>query len=175
MLSRACDTAPFDAAAREQSGMVDLSLQERMPEIYEEMVDVFGRLEAHFGDMQDVEFTVQDGKLFILQTRSGKRTTRAAIKIAVDMVAAGQIDDGEALLRLDPASFEQLLHPTLDPSAKIDVLCRGLPASPGRPAAGFVFPPIPPRWKRRAAKMSFWCAWKPAPKIFTACMPRARF
>ena len=118
-------------AAREQSGMVDLSLQERMPEIYEEMVDVFGRLEAHFGDMQDVEFTVQDGKLFILQTRSGKRTTRAAIKIAVDMVAAGQIDDGEALLRLDPASFEQLLHPTLDPSAKIDVLCRGLPASPG--------------------------------------------
>ena len=88
-------------AAREQSGMVDLSLQERMPEIYEEMVDVFGRLEAHFGDMQDVEFTVQDGKLFILQTRSGKRTTRAAIKIAVDMVAAGQIDDGEALLRLD--------------------------------------------------------------------------
>ena len=71
--------------------MVDLSLQERMPEIYEEMVDVFGRLEAHFGDMQDVEFTVQDGKLFILQTRSGKRTTRAAIKIAVDMVSAGRL------------------------------------------------------------------------------------
>ena len=111
--------------------MTDLSLQERMPEIYDELVDVFGQLEAHFGDMQDVEFTVQDGKLFILQTRSGKRTTRAAIKIAVDMVAAGQIGDDEALLRLDPASFEQLLHPTLDPSAKIDVLCRGLPASPG--------------------------------------------
>ncbi|MAI51873.1 MAG: pyruvate, phosphate dikinase [Rhodobiaceae bacterium] len=118
-------------AAREHSGMSDLSLQERMPEIYDELVDVFGRLEAHFGDMQDVEFTVQEGKLFILQTRSGKRTTRAAIKIAVDMVAAGQIDDGEALLRLDPSSFEQLLHPTLDPSAQIDVLCRGLPASPG--------------------------------------------
>ena len=118
-------------AARENSGMTDLSLQERMPEIYDELVGVFGRLEAHFGDMQDVEFTVQDGKLFILQTRSGKRTTRAAMKIAVDMVAAGQIDDGEALLRLDPASFEQLLHPTLDPSAQINVLCRGLPASPG--------------------------------------------
>ncbi|MBL6786631.1 MAG: pyruvate, phosphate dikinase [PS1 clade bacterium] len=118
-------------AAREDSGMTEPALEEYMPEIFAELVQVFADLEEHFGDMQDVEFTVQQGKLFILQTRSGKRTVRAAMKIAVDMVAAGQIDDGEALLRLDPISFEQLLHPTLDPSAQIDMLCRGLPASPG--------------------------------------------
>jgi len=126
-------------AAREAAGMEDVSLEEAMPEAFEELVQVFDRLENHFRDMQDVEFTIQQGRLFILQTRNGKRTVQAALKIAVDMVAEGLIDEAEAVGRIDPPALEQLLHPTLDPSASFDVLTKGLPASPGAASGAVCF------------------------------------
>lgn len=115
------------------------AMEEVMPEVYQELVAIYKRLEAHYKDMQDIEFTVQNGKLWILQTRSGKRTAKAALKIAVDMEQEGLIDKEEAILRIDPASLDQLLHPMLDPSAKKKVLTRGLPASPGAASGKVVF------------------------------------
>ena len=125
--------------AREEAGLAELSLEETMPDTFAELEAVFVRLEEHFADMQDVEFTVQNGRLFILQTRTGKRTVKAGLKIAVDMVDEGVIDRREALLRIDASALEQLLHPTLDPKAKVDVLTRGLPASPGAASGQIVF------------------------------------
>src|SRR5690606_25533397 len=98
---------------------------------YAELAHVFELLERHYRDMQDIEFTVQQGKLWMLQTRSGKRTAKAALKMAVDMAGEGLIDEREAVLRVDPMALDQLLHPTLDPNAARDVLTKGLPASPG--------------------------------------------
>ena len=118
-------------AAREEANAVPLSMEEAMPEAYGELARVFDLLERHYRDMQDIEFTVQQGKLWMLQTRSGKRTAKAALKLAVDMVGEGLIDEKEAILRVDPMALDQLLHPTLDPEAKRDVLTSGLPASPG--------------------------------------------
>ena len=118
-------------AAREAANAVPLSMEEAMPEAYGELARVFDLLEAHYRDMQDIEFTVERGKLWMLQTRSGKRTAKAALKLAVDMVGEGLIDEKEAILRVDPMALDQLLHPTLDPKAKRDVLTTGLPASPG--------------------------------------------
>ena len=89
-----------------------------MPDTYRELVQVFDVLEKHYRDMQDIEFTIQEGKLWMLQTRSGKRTTKAALKVAVDMVAEGLIAPEEAVLRIDAAALDQLLHPTIDPSAE---------------------------------------------------------
>ncbi len=109
----------------------DKSLEVKMPEIYDELLECRSVLEKHYGDMQDIEFTVQDNKLFLLQTRNGKRTAEAAIKIAVDMVNEGKINTNDALIRVNPESLNQLLHPTLDNSAKSDFLIRGMPASPG--------------------------------------------
>ncbi|MDA8776105.1 pyruvate, phosphate dikinase [Alphaproteobacteria bacterium] len=126
-------------AAREAAQMDDLSLEEELPDVHGELVEVFKRLESHFKDMQDVEFTVQNGRVFILQARAGKRTVEAAIKIAVDMVAEGMIDETEALLRIEPASLEHLLHPTLDPRARMKVLTKGLPASPGAASGAIAF------------------------------------
>jgi pyruvate,orthophosphate dikinase len=100
---------------------------------------VFDRLEAHYRDMQDIEFTVQDRQLWILQTRAGKRTTHAALKIAVDMAEEGLIDRDQALARIEPASLDQLLHPTLDPDAPKKVIAKGLPASPGAVSGKVVF------------------------------------
>ena len=125
--------------AREEAGLDDLSLEETMPETYGELCDVFARLEAHFTDMQDIEFTVQNGRLFILQTRTGKRTVKAGLKIAVDMVAEGVIERAQALTRIDASALEQLMHPTLDPKAPVDLLTRGLPASPGAASGQIVF------------------------------------
>src|SRR5262245_4500478 len=110
------------------------SLEEAMPRLYAELDQVRRKLEAHYRDMQDIEFTVQQGRLWMLQTRSGKRTAAAALKVAVDMVAEDLIDRREAIRRVDPGSLDQLLHPTLDPKAPRQVIARGLPASPG--AAG---------------------------------------
>ena len=110
---------------------VDKSLEVYMPEIYDELLDCRSVLEKHYGDMQDIEFTVQDNKLYLLQTRNGKRTAEAAIKIAVDMVNEGKINTNDALIRVEPESLNQLLHPTLDNNAKSDFLIRGMPASPG--------------------------------------------
>lgn len=118
-------------AAREAAGAKPLSMEEAMPEAYAELARVFDLLENHYCDMQDIEFTVQQGKLWMLQTRSGKRTAKAALKMAVEMVGEGLIDEKEAILRIDPMALDQLLHPTLDPDAARDVLTTGLPASPG--------------------------------------------
>ncbi|ANY20809.1 Pyruvate, phosphate dikinase [Tsuneonella dongtanensis] len=118
-------------AARERANAKPLAMEEAMPEAYAELARVFDLLEAHYRDMQDIEFTVERGKLWMLQTRSGKRTAKAALKMAVDMAGEGLIDEQTAILRVDPMALDQLLHPTLDPEAHRDVLTTGLPASPG--------------------------------------------
>ena len=115
----------------EDDFIADKSLEVKMPKIYNELLECRSVLEKHYGDMQDIEFTVQDNKLFLLQTRNGKRTAEAAIKIAVDMVHEGKINTNDALIRVEPESLNQLLHPTLDNNAKSDFLIRGMPASPG--------------------------------------------
>ena len=125
-------------AAREAAGAKPLSMEEAMPEAYTELARVFDLLELHYKDMQDIEFTVERGKLWMLQTRSGKRTAKAALKMAVDMVAEGLIDEREAVRRVDPMALDQLLHPTLDPDAPRHVLTTGLPASPGAAAGKIV-------------------------------------
>ena len=114
-------------------------MEEVLPEAFAELAAVFDRLEAHYREMQDIEFTIQRGKLYILQTRTGKRTAPAALKIAVDMAAEGLITQEEAVLRVDPASLDQLLHPTLDPKAERKVIAKGLPASPGAVSGKVVF------------------------------------
>jgi len=126
-------------AAREAAGEEAPSLEENLPEVFAELVRVYKSLEAHYRDMQDIEFTVQQGKLWMLQTRSGKRTAKAALKIAVDMAEEGLIDHTEAVKRIEPGSLDQLLHPTLDPSAERDVIAKGLPASPGAASGRIVF------------------------------------
>jgi pyruvate,orthophosphate dikinase len=125
--------------ARERSGETDPSLEEAMPVVFGELVRVYQTLEKHYRDMQDIEFTVQRGKLWMLQTRSGKRTTKAALKIAVDMVAERLISEREAVGRIDPAALDQLLHPTLDPEADRVVIAKGLPASPGAASGRITF------------------------------------
>ena len=125
-------------AARERAGAKPLSMEEAMPGAYGELAAVFELLEKHYKDMQDIEFTVERGKLWMLQTRSGKRTAKAALKMAVDMVAEGLIDETTAIKRVDPMALDQLLHPTLDPKAKRDVLAKGLPASPGAASGAIV-------------------------------------
>jgi len=115
------------------------SLEDLMPDIHHDLVQIFQKLENHYHDMQDIEFTIQEGKLWILQTRIGKRTGRAAVKIAIDMVDNGLLDQKQALLRVDPASVEQLLHPTIDPKADPVVIASGLPASPGAASGIVVF------------------------------------
>ncbi|MFD1035542.1 pyruvate, phosphate dikinase [Sphingomonas hankookensis] len=126
-------------AARAAANAKPLSMEEAMPDAYAELAAVFDRLERHYRDMQDIEFTVQQGKLWMLQTRSGKRTAKAALKIAVDMAEEGLISREEAIARVDPQALDQLLHPTLDPDAKRDVLTKGLPASPGAASGIAVF------------------------------------
>jgi pyruvate, orthophosphate dikinase len=115
------------------------AMEETMPSVFAELMKVRETLEAHYRDMQDIEFTVQKGKLFMLQTRTGKRTAPAALKIAVDLCHGGVIDKEEAIRRIEPQSLDQLLHPTLDPKAKTVVLARGLPASPGAASGHVVF------------------------------------
>ena len=126
-------------AAREGAGASAASMEEAMPEVYGELARVFDLLETHYRDMQDIEFTVQQGKLWMLQTRAGKRTAKAALKIAVDMANEGLITEEEAVARVDPAALDQLLHPTLDPKAPRDVIAKGLPASPGAASGIAVF------------------------------------
>ncbi len=125
-------------AARERANAKPLSMEEAMPEAYGELARVFDLLERHYTDMQDIEFTVERGKLWMLQTRSGKRTAKAALRMAVDMVGEGLIDEATAIRRIDPMALDQLLHPTLDPSAPRDVLGKGLPASPGAASGAIV-------------------------------------
>ena len=115
------------------------AMEEVMPEVYKQLEDAFEKLEKHYQDMQDIEFTVQNNKLWMLQTRNGKRTGQAALKIAVDMVKEGLISKEEAIRRIEPESLDQLLHPTLDPDAEKVVLTKGLPASPGAASGKVVF------------------------------------
>src|SRR5665213_569207 len=115
------------------------AMEETMPKVFAELSKVRDKLESHYRDMQDIEFTVQQGKLFMLQTRTGKRTAPAALKIAVDLAHAGVITKEEAIRRIEPQSLDQLLHPTLDPDAKKVILGRGLPASPGAASGAVVF------------------------------------
>jgi pyruvate,orthophosphate dikinase len=115
------------------------AMEEVMPDVFEQLLTIRKLLEAHYRDMQDIEFTVQQKKLWMLQTRGGKRTAPAALKIAVDMCREGLIDHVEAVRRIDPASLDQLLHPTLDPKAEKHVLAKGLPASPGAASGKVVF------------------------------------
>ncbi len=117
--------------ARLESSSEDLSLEETMPEAFNELTKIYKKLENHYRDMQDIEFTIENKKLWMLQTRSGKRTAKASIKIAVDMVSEKLITKDEALLRIDPKILDTLLHPTLDPKAKKNIIAKGLPASPG--------------------------------------------
>jgi pyruvate,orthophosphate dikinase len=125
--------------AREEANAKPLSMEEAMPETYAELARVFDILEKHYRDMQDIEFTVERGKLWMLQTRSGKRTAKAALRIAVEMANEGLITEEEAIARVDPMALDQLLHPSLDPSASRDVLTKGLPASPGAASGIIVF------------------------------------
>ncbi len=115
------------------------SMEEAMPQAYAELVKVRATLERHYRDMQDIEFTVQSGRLYMLQTRNGKRTAAASLKIAVDMAREGLIDHAEAVKRVNPAALDQLLHPTLDPKAARRLLAKGLPASPGAASGIVVF------------------------------------
>ena len=115
------------------------SLEEYMPKAYKQLQDVYMKLEKHYKDMQDIEFTIQNEQLWMLQTRSGRRTATAAVNIAVDMVNEKLIDKKTAVLRVDPASLDQLLHPTFDPKAKKEIIAKGLPASPGAATGKVVF------------------------------------
>ncbi|HLN23999.1 MAG TPA: pyruvate, phosphate dikinase [Patescibacteria group bacterium] len=126
-------------AAREAAAAELPSMEEVMPAVFADLDDVRHKLEAHFTDMQDLEFTVEKSKLWMLQTRTGKRTTSAALKIAVDMAREGLISKQQAVLRIDPTGLDQLLHPTLDPNAERIVVARGLPASPGAASGRVVF------------------------------------
>ena len=130
---------PITILAKEKQNSELAAMEEVMPNLYAELVSLYQKLENHYRDMQDIEFTIENDKLWILQTRNGKRTAKASIKIAVDMVAEGLISEAEALLRIDPLSIDQLLHPTLDPNDKKEVIEKGLPASPGAAVGKIVF------------------------------------
>jgi pyruvate, orthophosphate dikinase len=125
--------------ARQESGSDKASMEIAMPDAFKELTRIYTMLEKHYRDMQDMEFTVERGKLWMLQTRGGKRTAKAALKIAVELANEGLISKKEAVSRIDPASLDQLLHPTIDPNAKRDVIATGLPASPGAAAGEIVF------------------------------------
>ena len=130
---------PLTEQARLEAGETLPSLEALMPETFKELLAVFAKLEAHYRDMQDIEFTIQEGKLFMLQTRSGKRTTEAGLTIAKDMAAEGLITREEAVLRVEPAGLDQLLHPRIDDEAEKVIVATGLPASPGAAAGEIVF------------------------------------
>ena len=125
--------------AKKEAMVQEASMEESMPNIYFELKKILKKLEKHYKDMQDVEFTVEKNKLWILQTRSGKRTSKSAVKIAVDMVREKLISKKEAILRIDPNSLDTLLHPTLDEKSTIEVIANGLPASPGAASGKVVF------------------------------------
>lgn len=125
------------AGIRTPQGITEL--QKVMPKAYEELIAIKDRLEKHYRDMQDIEFTIENGRLFMLQTRNGKRTAHAAVRIAVELVREGLLSKEEALLKVDPYSLDQLLHPRIDPKAKKNVVGKGLPASPGAACGKIVF------------------------------------
>ncbi len=138
-------------------------MRERMPEAYEELVETLDRLENHYRDMQDIEFTVEEGKLYLLQTRTGKRTAAAALRIAVEMVDEELISREEAVARIDPAQLDQLLHPMIDPAAKIHVAARGLNASPGAASGAIVLDADTAEDRGRAGEDVILVRWETTP------------
>ena len=130
---------PLTIAEREAGSVDKLSMEETMPDVFSGLMEVRERLEAHYRDMQDMEFTIQKGTLWMLQTRTGKRTAMAALRIAVEMCEDGLIGRAEAVTRIEPEQLDQLLHPTLDPDAERNILAKGLPASPGAASGQVVF------------------------------------
>ncbi|NCT40360.1 MAG: pyruvate, phosphate dikinase [Alphaproteobacteria bacterium] len=152
---------------REKEGSDMPSMEESMPAVFKQLDDTRLKLEKHYRDIQDLEFTVQKDKLFMLQTRAGKRTAKAALKIAVDMVEEGLITQEEALLRVDPQSLDQLLHPTLDPDAAKDVITRGLPASPGAASGKIVFTSEEAETQANAGKVVILCRQETSPEDIT--------
>ncbi len=140
------------------------AMEEVMPDVFRQLDQVRGKLETHYRDMQDIEFTVQRGTLYMLQTRSGKRTAQAALKIAADMVAEGLISEAEGLRRIDPASLDQLLHPTLDPSAQRRIIARGLPASPGAASGKVVFSADAAEQRAQAGETVILCRIETSPE-----------
>ena len=128
-------------AARKEAGSDKPSMEYTLPKAYAELKRIYNVLERHYRDMQDLEFTVEQGKLWMLQTRSGKRTAKAALRIAVELANEGLISKSDAVLRVDPLSLDQLLHPTIDPRAHRRVIATGLPASPGAASGEIVFSP----------------------------------
>lgn len=133
--------APINENSKNDSNKDFATLEGQFPKLYQELVGVYQKLEKHYKDMQDIEFTIEDEKLFLLQTRNGKRTTKAGLKIAVDLVKEGLITQNEALLRISPEDLNQLLHPTIDPTFDKILLAKGLPASPGAATGKMVFTP----------------------------------
>jgi len=142
------------------------AMRRRMPEAYEQLVDTLRRLEEHYRDAQDVEFTVEEGALYLLQTRTAKRTAAAALKIAVDMVDEGLISPEEAVARIDPAQLDQLLHPTIDPDARFEVVARGLNASPGAASGGVVFDADTAEERGKAGEAVVLVRWETTPDDF---------
>ncbi len=130
---------PLNEASKNEENKNLPTLEELMPECYNELVEIYQKLEKHYRDMQDIEFTIEKKKLWMLQTRNGKRTPKAAIKIAVDMVKEGLISKEEAIMRVEPKQLDYLLHPMIDPKAEKKVIARGLPASPGAAVGKIVF------------------------------------
>lgn len=138
---------PINDASKNDVNKSLPTLEAVMPKAYAELVQVYNRLEQHYRDMQDIEFTIQQGRLYMLQTRSGKRTAAASVRIAVEMVNENLINKKEAVLRVKPEQLDQLLHPMLDPKAKKDLLAKGLPASPGAATGQIVFSPdVAEKW-----------------------------
>jgi pyruvate,orthophosphate dikinase len=145
---------PINTASRHASAEKLPTLEELMPKPYNELVKVYQKLEKHYRDMQDIEFTIERGKLYMLQTRGGKRTAAAAVRIAVDMVHERLISKSEAIMRVKPEQLDQLLHPCLDPTAKKEVIAKGLPASPGAATGQAVFDPeTAEAWKNEGKKV----------------------
>lgn len=149
---------------REKEGSDLPSMEESMPGVFKKLGDLRLKLEKHFRDIQDIEFTVQKGELYMLQTRNGKRTAAAALKIAVDMVNEKLITQEEALLRVDPQSLDQLLHPTLDPKAEKNIITKGLPASPGAASGKIVFNSDDAEVKAHAGEAVILCRQETSPE-----------
>jgi pyruvate,orthophosphate dikinase len=138
-------------------------MRERMPEAFEQLVDTLDRLETHYRDLQDIEFTVEEGTLYLLQTRTGKRTAAAALRVAAEMVDEGLISREEAVARIDPGQLDQLLHPMIDPAAKVDVAARGLNASPGAASGAIVLDADTAEERGRAGESVVLVRWETTP------------
>ena len=159
-------------AARKEAGSDKPSMEKAMPAAFKELTRIYGALEKHYRDMQDLEFTVEQGKLWMLQTRNGKRTAKAALRIAVELANEKLITKEEAVARIEPMSLDQLLHPTIDPEGRAQRhrhrACRRRRA---RPRARSCSTPTRPPSSRPTARRSFWCASRPARRTSTACTP----